>query len=40
MVEQVASRTGSACCLRHAGFLLGLFIDPKDGGNMFLQNVS
>jgi hypothetical protein len=22
-----------------AGFLLGLFFDPKDGGEMFLQNV-
>jgi hypothetical protein len=23
----------------HAGFLLGLFFDPEDRGNMFLQNV-
>jgi hypothetical protein len=23
----------------HAGFLLGLFFDPVDGGDMFLQNV-
>jgi hypothetical protein len=23
----------------HAGFLLGLFFDPEDGGNMFLRNV-
>jgi hypothetical protein len=30
---------GSACCLLHAGFLLGLFFDPEDGGNMFFQNV-
>jgi hypothetical protein len=22
-----------------AGFLLGLFIDPEDGGDMFLRNV-
>jgi hypothetical protein len=22
-----------------AGFLLGLFFDPEDGGDMFLQNV-
>jgi hypothetical protein len=23
----------------HAGFLLGLFFDLEDGGNIFLQNV-
>jgi hypothetical protein len=23
----------------HAGFMLGLFFDPEDGGNMFLRNV-
>jgi hypothetical protein len=23
----------------HAGFLLGLFSDPEDGGDMFLRNV-
>jgi hypothetical protein len=27
----------AACC--HAGFLLGLFFDPDDGGDMFLGNV-
>jgi hypothetical protein len=26
----------SACYLIHAGFLLGLFFDPEDGGDMFL----
>jgi hypothetical protein len=26
--------------LLHAGFLLCLFFDPEDGGDMFLQNVS
>jgi hypothetical protein len=23
----------------HAGFLLGLFFNPKDGGDMFLGNI-
>jgi hypothetical protein len=23
----------------YAGFLLGLFFDPEDGGDMFLRNV-
>jgi hypothetical protein len=23
----------------YAGFLLGLFFDPEDGGDMFLQNI-
>jgi hypothetical protein len=27
-----------ATCL-HAGFLLGLFFDPEDGGDMFLRNI-
>jgi hypothetical protein len=25
--------------IRAAGFLLGLFFDPEDGGDMFLRNV-
>jgi hypothetical protein len=29
-----------ACYLLLAGFLLGLFSDPEDGGDMFLRNVS
>jgi hypothetical protein len=28
----------ATCC--HAGLLLGLFFDPKDGGDMFLRNIS
>jgi hypothetical protein len=30
---------GSACYLLHAGFLLGFFFDPEEGGDMFLRNV-
>jgi hypothetical protein len=30
----------SAFYLLHAGFLLGLFFDPEDEGNMFLWNIS
>jgi hypothetical protein len=29
----------SICYLLHIGFLLGLFLDPGDGGHMFLRNV-
>jgi hypothetical protein len=38
--EHVASifrvKTNKACYLLHAGFLLALFFDLEDGGNMFL----
>jgi hypothetical protein len=27
------------CHLLHASFLLGLFFDPEDGGDVFLQSV-
>jgi hypothetical protein len=33
--QQSKQQTGSACCLLHAGFLLGLFFNPEDGGDMF-----
>jgi hypothetical protein len=29
----------SACYLLYAGFLLGIFFDPEDRGDMFLLNV-
>jgi hypothetical protein len=28
-----------ACYMLHAGFLLGLFFHPEDGGNLLLQNI-
>jgi hypothetical protein len=34
------SLPGSACCLLHVGFLLGLLFTSEDGGNMLLQNVT
>jgi hypothetical protein len=36
-MKQVASR-GTTRYLVHACFLLGLFFDPEDEGDMFLQN--
>jgi hypothetical protein len=29
-----------SCCLLHAGFLLDFLINPKDGGDMPLRNIS
>jgi hypothetical protein len=37
--NQHESRSQAGLCF-HAGFLFGLFFDPEDGGDMFLQNVS
>jgi hypothetical protein len=33
------AKAGSTCQMLHPGFLLSLFFDPEDGGNMILQNV-
>jgi hypothetical protein len=38
-IESQLTQALLATCF-HAAFLLGLFFDPEDGGNMFLQNVS
>jgi hypothetical protein len=39
-MNKPSKKPGSrACYLLHADFLLGLFLDPQDGGNMFLQNI-
>jgi hypothetical protein len=27
------------CCLLHVGLLLGLLLNPEDGGDMFLSNI-
>jgi hypothetical protein len=32
-------KAGSPSYLLHAGFLLGLFCDPEEGGHMFLRNI-
>jgi hypothetical protein len=33
---KVSRRLGGKCYLLHADFLLGLFFDPEDGGDIFL----
>jgi hypothetical protein len=40
---KVSRRFGGTCLLatfHHSGFVLALFLDPEDGGYMFLQNIS
>jgi hypothetical protein len=34
--QETGRKQSSACCLPHAGFLLGLFLETEDGGDMFL----
>jgi hypothetical protein len=36
---KINRRFGGTCRLFHAGFLLGLFFDPEDEGDVFLRNV-
>jgi hypothetical protein len=31
--------TGSTCYMLHDGFLVGLFLDPEDGGDILLWKV-
>jgi hypothetical protein len=33
-ISQARERRESGCCCYHAGFLFGLFFDPKDGGDV------
>jgi hypothetical protein len=34
------TKQSSACYLFHAAFSLGLFVNPENGGEMFLQTVA
>jgi hypothetical protein len=36
--QETSMKAVHAACL-HADFLLGLFFNPKNGGDVFLQNV-
>jgi hypothetical protein len=38
--QLMTSKLGSACRWLHAGFLVGFFFNPENGGDMFLRNVS
>jgi hypothetical protein len=35
LLTKIRGMHRAACCLLHAGFLLGLFFDHEDGGDMF-----
>jgi hypothetical protein len=37
--REAGSKHLSLCYLLHVGFLLGLFYDTEDGGEMFFRNV-
>jgi hypothetical protein len=34
----VSKKQNPAFCLLHAGFLLGLLLNPEDGGEIFFRN--
>jgi p-aminobenzoyl-glutamate transporter AbgT len=38
-VNSVSNKEALLATYFHAGFLLGLFLDPEDGGDMYLRNV-
>jgi hypothetical protein len=37
--NKAKKKPACACYLIHAGFVLGLYFDSEDGGDMFLQNI-
>jgi hypothetical protein len=39
MLQPLMEAFGLLATCFHAGFLLGLFFDPEDGNDIFLQNV-
>jgi hypothetical protein len=38
-VDERVKKNCFACCLLRAGFLLRLFFDHEDGGDIFIRNV-